>query len=106
LSVHQGVPTDPGKQRKSDIRLLLGATIGIILGGVIIAAAILAVTSRGKVPSTRKPIAFGLASALTKNVRQGGPVNIAGASGDTGSRSRTGSSSRCWSTSRRRCRAR
>lgn len=63
---------------------MLGATIGIILAGVIIAAAILAVTSRGTVPSTRKPIAFGLASAIRQNVKEGGPVNIAGASGDTG----------------------
>lgn len=78
------MPRDPGQQRKSDIRLLLGATIGVILGGVIIAAAILAVTSRGTVPSIRKPIAFGLAAEVTKNVKKGGPINIAGASGDTG----------------------
>jgi hypothetical protein len=78
------VTRDPGKQRTSDIRLLLGATIGVLLAGVIIAAAILAVTSRGAVPSTRKPIAFGLASAVHDNVKKGGPVNIAGASGDTG----------------------
>jgi hypothetical protein len=78
------VTRDPGRQRKSDLRLLLGATIGILLGGVIIAAAILAVTSRGAVPSTRKPIAFGLATAVHENVKKGGPVNIAGASGDTG----------------------
>ncbi len=78
------MPRDPGQQRKSDLRLVLGATIGIILGGVVIAAAILAVTSRGKVPTTRKPIAFGLGTEVRKNVRSGGPVNIAGASGDTG----------------------
>jgi hypothetical protein len=78
------VPPSPGQQRKSDLRLLLGATIGVIIGGVIIAAAILAVTSRGKVPSTRKPVAFGLATAVRQNVEEGGPVNIAGASGDTG----------------------
>ena len=78
------MPRDPGQQRTSDIRLLLGATIGVILGGVIIAAAILAVTSRGTVPTTRKPVAFGLAAEVRKNVAKGGPINIAGASGDTG----------------------
>lgn len=78
------MPPEPGQQRKSDIRLLLGATIGVLLGGVIIAAAILAITSRGTVPTTRKPIAFGLAAEVRKNVEKGGPINIAGASGDTG----------------------
>jgi hypothetical protein len=76
------VPT--ASQRRSDLRLVLGATVGILLGGVIIAAAILAITSGGGVPNVRKPVPFGLASDIRDKVRQGGPVNFPGLSGDDG----------------------
>ena len=78
------MPTSRPQQRRSDIKLLLGATVGVLLGGVVIAAAILAVTSRGKAPDVRVPQPFGLASSIHDNVRQGGPINIAGLSGDDG----------------------
>jgi len=63
---------------------VLGAAIGVLLGGVVIAAAILAITSRGTGPNIKHPIAFGLASAVKDEVHQGGPINIAGPSGDNG----------------------
>jgi hypothetical protein len=75
------VPENPRKQRRADLRLLLGATIGVLLGGVIIAAAILAVTSRAGTPSIKHPISFGLAENVRKIVRDGGPVNITGPDG-------------------------
>lgn len=71
-------------QRRSDIRLLLGAAVGIILGGIVVAAAILAITSRGGVPTTRRPVPFGLEATIHRTVRDGGPVNMAGLSGDDG----------------------
>ena len=76
-------PTRPA-QRRGDIKLLLGAAVGVLLGGVVIAAAILAVTSRGGTPNLKKPVPFGLESDVHARVRQGGPVNIAGLSGDDG----------------------
>jgi hypothetical protein len=78
------VPASRPQQRRSDIKLLLGATVGVLLGGVVIAAAILAITARGKAPDIRVPQPFGLASSIHDNVRQGGPINIAGLSGDDG----------------------
>jgi hypothetical protein len=81
-SVHPGVPPSPGQQRRSDIKVLLAAGIGVLLAGVIIAAAILAIVSRGAGPDVKKPLAFGLASDQVHNVRTGGPVNIVGPTGD------------------------
>lgn len=78
------MPTTGPSQRRSDIKLLLGATVGVLLGGVVIAAAILALTSGGTAPSIRRPIPFGLESDIHEKVREGGPVNIAGLSGDDG----------------------
>jgi len=79
------VPSASSSQRRGDLRLVLGATVGVLLGGVIIAAAILALTSRGgSGPDIKKPVPFGLESAIHKQVREGGPVNIAGLSGDDG----------------------
>jgi hypothetical protein len=76
-------PTGPA-QRRGDIKLLLGAAVGVLLGGVVIAAAILAVTSRGGTPNLKRPVPFGLESDVHARVREGGPVNIAGLSGDDG----------------------
>jgi hypothetical protein len=76
-------PTRPA-QRRGDIKLLLGAAVGVLLGGIVIAAAILAITSRGGTPNLERPVPFGLESDVHERVRQGGPVNIAGLSGDDG----------------------
>jgi hypothetical protein len=79
------VPSARPSQRRGDLRLLLGAAVGVILGGVIVAAAILALTARGgHEPDIRKPVPFGSGTAIHEQVRQGGPVNIAGLSGDDG----------------------
>ena len=50
----------------------------------MIAAAILAITADGFAPNLRKPQPFGLASDIRAKVREGGPVLIAGLSGDDG----------------------
>jgi hypothetical protein len=50
----------------------------------VIAAAILSITAGGGAPSTKHPIPFGSATDIRDKVRQGGPVNIAGLSGDDG----------------------
>jgi hypothetical protein len=71
-------------QRRSDIRLLLGGAIALLVGGILVAAAILAITARGKVPNVKVPQPFGLAVAVHQQVKEGGPINIAGLSGDDG----------------------
>jgi hypothetical protein len=71
-------------QRRSDVTLLLGAGIAVLLGGVVIAAAILAITARGTGPDIKRPVPFGSEVDIHDRVRTGGPVNIAGLSGDDG----------------------
>lgn len=71
-------------QRHSDLRLLIGAGIALLVGGILVAAAILAITARGKIPNVKVAQPFGLAAAVHDQVREGGPINIAGLSGDDG----------------------
>jgi hypothetical protein len=78
------VPTSRPQQRRSDITLLIGAAVGVLIAGVVIAAAILAITAGGGAPSTKRPIPFGSAVDIRSRVRDGGPYNIAGLSGDDG----------------------
>ncbi len=78
------MPDRRSAQRSSDIKLLLGAAVGIILGGIVIAAAILAITSRGKGPNLNRPVSFGIEASIHRTVRAGGPINMAGLSGDDG----------------------
>lgn len=70
--------------RQSDLRLLLGAAVAVLIGGVVVAAAILAVTSGGALPDIRRPQPFGSAADIGKKVQEGGPINMAGLSGDDG----------------------
>ncbi len=70
--------------RQSDLRLLIGAAVAVIIGGIVVAAAILAVTSGGALPDIRKPQPFGSAADIGKKVKEGGPINMAGLSGDDG----------------------
>ena len=79
LAVPPAVP-----QRRSDIKLLLGAGIAVLLAGIVLAAAILAITARGSSPSSKHPVPFGSEVDIHDRVRTGGPVNIAGLSGDDG----------------------
>jgi hypothetical protein len=81
---HCGVPATRPTQRRSDLKLLIGAAVGVLLGGVVIAAAILTLMGRGKAPDLRQPQPFGLESDVHATVRSGGPVNYAGLSGDDG----------------------
>jgi hypothetical protein len=78
------VPPPRPSPRRGDITLLLGAAVGVLLGGVVIAAAILAITAGGGAPSTKHPIPFGSETDIRQKVRDGGPINIAGLSGDDG----------------------
>jgi hypothetical protein len=70
-----------GSQRRADLRLILGATVGVLLGGLIIAAAVFNLTAGGGVPSVNEPLAFGLASDIRQKVREGGPINFADPTG-------------------------
>ena len=72
------------KPNRRDLTILLGATIAVVVAGILVAAAILAVTSRGKLPSTKVAQPFGLASDIQSKVREGGPVAMAGLSSDDG----------------------
>src|SRR4029078_13209609 len=54
----QPLPAARPKQG-SDIKLLLGAGIAVLLGGVVIAAAILAITARGTGPNIKRTVPFG-----------------------------------------------
>ena len=58
--------------------------MAVLLGGIVIAAAILAITSGGGVPNVRRPQPFGLASDIRAKVRDGGPINFPGLTGDDG----------------------
>lgn len=71
-------------QRRSDLHLLLGSAIAVIVAGILVAGAILAITARAKPPNVKIALPFGLASDIYKRVHDGGPVNIAGLSGDDG----------------------
>jgi hypothetical protein len=67
-----------------DRRIVVVATISIIVAGLLIAGAILAVTSRASPPKITKPVAFGVARSLHQRIDDGGPVAYAGTTGDTG----------------------
>ena len=71
-------------QRRSDTKLIIRATAAVLVAGLVIAAAILLVTGRAKTPGLDKPIPFGIASSLRAKVREGGPILLAGTTGDTG----------------------
>lgn len=70
--------------RRGDTRVLIVATLAVLAAGLLIAAAILVVTSRAKTPAVTGPIPFGYAKSLQTKVKTGGPVAYAGTTGDTG----------------------
>ena len=70
--------------RRGDTRILIVATVAVVVAGLVIAAAILLVTSRAKTPAVTGPIPFGYAKSLKAKVKTGGPVAYAGTTGDTG----------------------
>jgi hypothetical protein len=58
---------------KSDTRLLLGATLAVLVAGVLVAVVLLFATGQGGSPKTYRPFAAGLASAVKQDLRDGGP---------------------------------
>jgi hypothetical protein len=71
--------------RRSDTKVLVIATIAVIVGGLVIAAAILLVSGRAKTPALlTKPVPFGVAKGMKQTISDGGPVAFAGTTGDTG----------------------
>jgi hypothetical protein len=69
--------------RRSDTRVLLLATLAVVLVGLLIAGAILAVTGRAKTPEIRGQIPFGFAKSLETKAKLG-PFAFAGDTGDSG----------------------
>jgi len=70
--------------RKGDTRLLVGATLAVVVAGLVVAAAILLLTGRSGTPKLKKPTTFGVAKQVRANIEEGGPLLYAGTSGDTG----------------------
>jgi hypothetical protein len=58
---------------RSDTRLLLTATLAVLVAGVVVAVVLLFATGRGGTPRKYQPFAAGLASAIEKDLRDGGP---------------------------------
>jgi hypothetical protein len=58
---------------RSDTRLLLTATLAVLVAGVVVAVVLLFATGRGGTPTRYRPFAAGLASAIKGDLREGGP---------------------------------
>jgi hypothetical protein len=58
---------------KADTRLLLTATLAVLVAGVLVAVVLLFATGRGGSPTKVQPFAAGLASAIRSDLRDGGP---------------------------------
>ena len=67
----------PSERRKGDIKVILGATIAVLLlGGFIAGAAI--VTTRGSKSTECGQLSVGLASDIRNNLDSGGPYFVTG----------------------------
>ncbi|MGZ4803615.1 MAG: hypothetical protein ACXVKA_16260 [Acidimicrobiia bacterium] len=71
-------------RRRGDTRVIVAATLGVLVLGLVIAAAILLITGRAKNPEIKGPVAFGIARSLKQKAEDGGPFAFAGNSGDDG----------------------
>jgi hypothetical protein len=58
---------------KADTRLLLTATLSVLVAGVLVAVVLLFATGQGGSPTKVQPFAAGLASAIRSDLRDGGP---------------------------------
>jgi hypothetical protein len=58
---------------KSDTRLLLTATLAVLVAGVLVAVVLLFATGQGGSPKKYRPFSAGLASAIKSDLRDGGP---------------------------------
>jgi hypothetical protein len=70
--------------RKGDTRVWVVATLGVIVLGLVIAAAILLITGRAKTPEIKGSTPFGVANSIRQKAKDGGPFAYAGNSGDDG----------------------
>jgi hypothetical protein len=70
--------------RKGDARVLVLATLAVLVFGLIIAALILFITGRAKTPEITGSIPFGVANSIREKAIDGGPFAYAGNSGDDG----------------------
>jgi hypothetical protein len=71
-------------ERRGDTRVLVLATLAVVVFGLIIAATILLITGRAKTPAIKGPVPFGVASSLREKAKEGGPFAFAGDTGDNG----------------------
>jgi hypothetical protein len=70
--------------RKGDTRVIVLATLGVLVLGLVIAASILLITGRAKNPAIKGSIPFGIARSLKEKAKEGGPFAFAGDTGDSG----------------------
>jgi hypothetical protein len=70
--------------RKGDTRVIVLASLGVLVFGLVVAGVILAVTGRAKTPVIRGPIPFGVANSIRQKAKDGGPFAYAGNRGDDG----------------------
>jgi hypothetical protein len=69
---------------RSDTRVAVVATLGILVFGLLIAGTILFITGRAKNPDIKGSIPYGFARTIRSQVKDGGPYLFAGRTGDTG----------------------
>ena len=58
---------------KADTRLLLTATLSVLVAGALVAVVLLFATGQGGSPTKVEPFAAGLATAIRSDLRDGGP---------------------------------
>ena len=68
---------------RSDTRLIVVTTLGILVIGLLIAETILFVTGRAKNPDIKGSVPYGFAKP-SERVKTGGPYAFAGKTGDSG----------------------
>jgi hypothetical protein len=70
--------------RKGDARVLVLATLAVLVFGLVIVALILFITGRAKTPEIKGSTPFGVARSIRQKAIDGGPFAYAGNSGDDG----------------------
>jgi hypothetical protein len=61
---------------RSDAKILLGATAAVVAAGLLVAAVLLFATGRGGSPTKYAPFDAGVASAIHKDLKDGGPFFV------------------------------
>jgi hypothetical protein len=70
--------------RRGDTRVIVLATLAVLVFGLVIAAGILLISGRAKNPQIKGSIPFGVASSIRQKAKDGGPFAYAGNRGDDG----------------------